>query len=368
MKSSFPEYYPLSSADRERVSSESLIALDANALLHGYRLREAAAEEWLNLLEALADRLWVPYQAAHEYQRNRLQVVSAQNGLVQAVAGDAEKAITALKSALGKRQQPIKRSRLFDWDEVMVAVGRMAEPLAQVIADARDGVLDLDAAVGAQDLIHARLTTVLEGRVGEEPDEAWITATAGEAAERFLNRVPPGWKDQEKAREGNTLRPYGDYFLWKQLLENACREERPAILVSEERKEDWIREGAGRRLGPLPAIRKEFQMAVGQPFWMYTVAGFMEVGHHFGHEVPEPAKADARKLEAELANDGPLVVSRETRMVDLLHAIERFDDPAVVPDAALRTEVVTTLARWLEAELQSGDTPLSGPAVAPAET
>lgn len=60
----FEGYYRVARDDLERAYRHGLIVLDTNALLDLYRLSPAARGEMLSLLNALAPRLFVPYQLA----------------------------------------------------------------------------------------------------------------------------------------------------------------------------------------------------------------------------------------------------------------------------------------------------------------
>ena len=49
--------------------------LDANVLLNMYTYSIQTREVFLGILNSLADRIWLPYQAAREYHRNRLGII-----------------------------------------------------------------------------------------------------------------------------------------------------------------------------------------------------------------------------------------------------------------------------------------------------
>ena len=71
------------------------------------------------MLEALAGRVWFPHQAALEYQRNRIGVIAGQGKLVTAIEHAVDSSFGDLRSAVGKRQSDINRSRVLDWAELM---------------------------------------------------------------------------------------------------------------------------------------------------------------------------------------------------------------------------------------------------------
>lgn len=58
---------------------ECTFVLDANILLNLYRYRPEERDQFLAILSKLKERIWLPHQAAREYQRNRLKVIQDQH-------------------------------------------------------------------------------------------------------------------------------------------------------------------------------------------------------------------------------------------------------------------------------------------------
>jgi hypothetical protein len=362
VKSRFWQYYPLEENDLDALSSQAVVALDANALLHAYRLTPRASEAWLDYLDSLAERIWVPHRAAFEYQRNRVEVVANQNRLATDIENDVAKALKALRNDVTRRQADIKRSRVFEWAEIDDALEHAGDSIRELIDNARAAALDLDAAAAASDPIHLRLTKLLEGRVGDAPEEDWCSRAAKEAAERFAKSVPPGWEDRNKEPvPGDEYRPFGDYFVWQQLLEYAESAGRPAILVTEDRKRDWVRKESGKTMGPLPELRAEFRSRVGHPFWLYTVAGFMSISNTLSFDLDPAAVSSALQLEEEGTSERADDVRSERRVGALLKSLERFKDQTEISDEDLRDEITELLAELLAEEFKALEKPLRGP-------
>jgi hypothetical protein len=62
MKSKFPGYFRLTEEDYKKLWADGIFAFDASALLNLYRFSTEARKDFLRVLEALKDRIWVPYQ------------------------------------------------------------------------------------------------------------------------------------------------------------------------------------------------------------------------------------------------------------------------------------------------------------------
>ncbi|MGD0990767.1 MAG: PIN-like domain-containing protein, partial [Candidatus Sulfotelmatobacter sp.] len=77
MRKTFPGYYRPSEPEFRRLWDRCIFVLDANVLLNLYRYSDVTRKKLLDILLKIQSRLWV-HQAALEYQRNRLEVISAQ--------------------------------------------------------------------------------------------------------------------------------------------------------------------------------------------------------------------------------------------------------------------------------------------------
>ncbi|MCA9922003.1 MAG: hypothetical protein KC421_06520, partial [Anaerolineales bacterium] len=78
MREHFSGFYPKNQVDISKIWAESIFVLDANVLLNMYRYSESVKENLLQVLSTISERLWIPHQAALEYQQNRLTVISEQ--------------------------------------------------------------------------------------------------------------------------------------------------------------------------------------------------------------------------------------------------------------------------------------------------
>ena len=75
MKNLFASYYELSESRIKEIWSNSLIVFDANVLLNLYRYNKSTRDDFFRLMKSYKNRLWIPYQVALEFHRNREKVV-----------------------------------------------------------------------------------------------------------------------------------------------------------------------------------------------------------------------------------------------------------------------------------------------------
>ena len=57
-----------------------------------------------------------------------------------------------------------------------------------------------------------------------------------QARRRYAARIPPGFADHKEKGEPDS---FGDYIGWVQLLDYAKESKKPAILITDDSKEDW---------------------------------------------------------------------------------------------------------------------------------
>jgi PIN like domain len=215
----------------------------------------------------LGDRLWIPHQVAHEFHRNRLSVIAAQEAFFGKARDELE---ASVNSYLGKLKAFTSR--------IAMPEARSQE-LERMIRDAHAQVLDQVASAEEANEVHldhrdsdevlARLEALFDNRVGEPMEPGELEAARKEAKRRMDQKIPPGYADKDKADSS------GDYLVWKQLLQEAGARQLPVVLVTDDRKEDWVRREHGLTLGPRPELCEEMSAAASAPFFLMSTATFL---------------------------------------------------------------------------------------------
>lgn len=283
----FASYY---SPGEEAVAAAlrtGLVSPDTNVMLAAYRFERQARDELFSVFEKLGDRLWIPYQVAYEFHRNRLAVIAAQDALFGKARDELE---AAMNSYFGKLRAFTSR--------IALPQSRSQE-LEQVIRDAHARVMDQVAAAEEANEVHldrrdsdevlAHLEALFDGRVGEPMEPGELETARKEAKRRVDLKIPPGYADKDKAD------PSGDYLVWKQLLQEAAERRLPVILVSDDRKEDWVRREQGLTLGPRPELCEEMSAAASAPFFLMSTATFLRHAREYLRVSVSPETVDQAK-------------------------------------------------------------------------
>lgn len=246
----------------------AIFVFDANVLLNLYRYSDDTRDEFIKLLKNLKSRSWLPEQAAYEFLKNRATVIKDQIGSYKTTQSDIDK---LRKSFSGSRAHPfISKDTKDKFDSAV-------EQINEEMAENKQKQEDLIHKDGIKD----QVADLFDGRVGKRytGDDLAKIFTQGE--ERYAAKVPPGYKDggkfQDPKTESDKRSNFGDWIIWKQLMDHATSAGTPIILVTDDRKEDWWEEEYGKTLGPRPELINEFAETSGQKILIYTPDSFLNI-------------------------------------------------------------------------------------------
>lgn len=278
MKSKFPGFYSPTENELTTLWSEGLFVLDSSVLLKLYEVPERTRQETFAALQKLGDRLWVPHQAALEYQRNRARTIGiAKNRVAEA--------LDPMQTALRTFVNSATSIKLADRGH-QVASDRIAELQAageEVIEAARAAIAS-HVDINGEDPVRDQLNALLENRVGAAPSQGELTLWNEEAEKRYVHRMGPGHLDQGKAKNPTYVmeglifdKRYADVYVWKETIARASDETvRSVVLVTNDSKADWWKVTDHGVVGPLPELCAEIRSdAKLSNFWMYDLESFL---------------------------------------------------------------------------------------------
>jgi PIN like domain len=309
MRHEFQGYYRPTEGELEVLWRHCMFVLDANVLLNLYRYPQQARADFLSLLRQIQNRIWVPHQAALEYQENRLKVIAEQvkrYSEVRKVLGDAR---NRLRSDLDNLQLS-KRHSSIDPERLLSKVGEIFDEFERELADLEKGQPD----VYDKDQVRDELDCLLAGRIGGPPrDQAYLDQIYKEGKTRYAPKRPPGYEDLNEKGEDEIYtkgdlafrRLYGDLILWSELIEAAKNDPRfkYIIFVTDDQKEDWwwIVDSRGKKtIGPRPELTNEIRAKAGvDGFYMYNPERFLEYAKtKLGAQVKEESIEQVRDIAA----------------------------------------------------------------------
>src|SRR5579863_10546629 len=106
MKKLFPGYFTPTEEEFNRIWGECLFGFDANVLLGLYRSTVETQDVFFRILEIVADRSFLPHQAAAEYLRNRLSVISIRSDSYRRISEDSRKFADSVETVVREHSLP----------------------------------------------------------------------------------------------------------------------------------------------------------------------------------------------------------------------------------------------------------------------
>jgi|ERR1017187_2078267 hypothetical protein len=290
MNTIFPGYYRPSKEAFKELWQKATIALDANVMLNLYRYPTSARDDLLTTLRQVSNRLFVPYQAALEYQRGRLGTIGSQ----QKRFGEVRKILSEMPRTLEAQFDNLqlkKRHALINPDKLLAGVRELFDSFQRDLETLENGHPD----VVDDDSIRDALDQILEGKVGPRPEQAELDTIYAQGKKRYSERTPPGYMDAAKANETEAVytadglrieRQYGDLLVWRQLLAAAAkRQTKQLILVTDDEKEDWwwrVNSTGVKTIGPRPELVDEIRREAGVvTFYMYNSERFVQYAKEY---------------------------------------------------------------------------------------
>ncbi len=267
MRDLFPEYYRPTDHEFRSLWSSATVVLDASVLLDLYEYSETTIAETFTVLQKLADsnRLWLPHQAALEYQRGRPAAIVSQETEQYDIAYAA---LPKLRKIADELREKLGQHAYLDPDDTVEIVEKAARDYEDHLKRSKEG----HPSLRDRDNIRSRLDALYASRIGQP----WSPERSGDVAkdgkERYEREIPPGFADKDKPAH---LR-YGDLVFWFQVLEFATASSASIIVVTNDAKEDWWTKPKGQLFGPRPELRAEFRAEVGGDFYMYSHDRFMK--------------------------------------------------------------------------------------------
>jgi hypothetical protein len=333
MKQLFSHHHKLSADEQEALWSQCVFILDANVLLNIYRYADSTREDLFRVLERLSTRVWVPYQAAKEFYKNRITVIKEQKRKYEDLANKLTTAPAGLRSG------DFSKSAFLDINQIEGMLTPAINEATKLIDSWKSKHPDLLY----EDPYLERLAGIVNESVGPEPDKTLFESACEMAKTRLASRQPPGYKDEKKPEPER----YGDILLWFEIQDHAKKAQRPVVLVTDDEKEDWWQIEDGKKLGPRPELREEMRRSAGVEFSIINPARFLDiVGDRLKVEVAPSSVENANEVSAQVALEA--IGSSNPRRAPLRSGLF---DPAIHQK---RHDNEIAVIRWILSRVKDG--------------
>jgi len=359
MKNTFKGFYTPSKDALKSIwnDDQTLFVFDANVILNLYGYALQTRTDFFSILESIGDRVWMPYHAALEYQRNRLGVIRNEKGIFN----DIDKNLKSISNIFSNDFEKLTLERRFP--ELFSTTKKLETEIKKSISNYKKSVSHWNKRqpdVRSHDEIRDRVNTFFDNKVGERPvNQDWLDSLYKEGAERFDKKIPPGFKDIDKSKkeekshfsyEGLSYeKKYGDLILWKQLIEKANGDGvNNVIFISDDIKEDWwykIRSNGEKNIGPLAELQSEIYLeSTIENFHMYDSPTFMSDAESFiSIDVEESSIVDAKSssIHRHIASGFIAKYYRDT--YDSLSKLQKLSPEVISSLNTLDSETISAL-------------------------
>lgn len=277
MRETFRGYYRPTNNEFSELWKNCIFSFDANILLNIYRYSPEGRKKFMHILNEASNRIIIPYQAAKEYQNNRLEVIKDQEDAYDKIIRRLQKSFDTNVKELNS----FKRHPLINVENIINDLEILYNAIESNLQEKKECHPDLFV----KDDLRDELTELLnDEKIGKPCTPEEIEKILEKCKDRFENKIPPGYKDSSKDEN-----KCGDLILWYQLINIAKNTGLPLIFVTDDKKEDWWWIYAGKTIGPRPELIEEMYNKAGVPFYMYKTDQFMELAlnHFFKEDDPK---------------------------------------------------------------------------------
>ncbi len=255
MRNAIKEYIEYSSQEKKDLWNTATFVFDTNVFLNLYRYSNKTRGQLIEALDRLKPRIWMPYQVAFEFCKDRYEIINEANSRFGKIETDAVKLVDNWRKEL----------RIEGNDSDFDELNKYLKDWITKKKDSNYLIFDV-----ANDEVFNKVLDLFDGKAGKAYSTEEIQNIEQEGAKRYSEKTPPGYKDN-----GKPDNRYGDLFIWKEMLGYAKKQSVDIIFVTHDQKEDWWNISSGKTIGPRVELRKAFYEETGQKFHMYTMTSFL---------------------------------------------------------------------------------------------
>lgn len=310
MRHAISEFIDYTDAAKEDIWETATFVFDTNVLLNLYRVSSQTRGELKRAMRSVSRRVWLPYHIAWEYMKNRHEVVFECSKRYDSIDKAIDAFLVACKDQLRLREDDgefknLEKS-LRKWKSGHKAKNRPAADFS------KDEILEY-------------LLSLFEEKTGQPYSEDQLEKLFEKGKERYAKQVPPGYKDAVKAKENVDCNQYGDYIIWREILDYSKENQVDIVYVTSDQKEDWWQIVHGKTVGPRVELRKEFSDETGHRLMFYTTESFLRRFSESKGETVEPEVKEELEsfLEKPIRNSYSKELKKPKELANWVEAFEK---------------------------------------------
>lgn len=260
MTEEFKGYSKYPDEEYKEIWKNGLIVIDTNILLNFYRYSSETRNELYKTLKAVRNRLWIPYQVAYEYFKNKKKVITDTYKSFDDLLNETENHFAKLKSAI----ENTATKQLKCKDEVLEKLSKYCDEIYKTIKDEKESKKEN----ASEEIVEKLIYELFNGSIGDEITGDEYEEMKKEGVNRIQNKIPPGYMDSDKEENG-------DYYIFYSMIKYAQENKKDIIFVTDDTKEDWFIKILGEKKGGDYRLLNEFYKKTGRLMLIYTSDGFL---------------------------------------------------------------------------------------------
>lgn len=276
MKNKFFEHHRYTKEQFDLLTNTAIFILDTNVLLHFYRYNQSNRNKLFEVLEKVESRLWLPYQVASEFYKNRIKLIKNKATFINKLKQEIEKQLN-IKLLIDNSED---NSPYFflkfekELNEGMLSIFNNNKNDIIKILDTYENDIKIEYLIERNDPILEQLANIYKNKVNDKIDEDKRNELYAKGKERYLSKIPPGYEDMKTKPEPDY---YGDYIIWEEILEYSKHNQKNVVFITDDKKEDWWEIINGMKAGPRSELIREFNTYTSSIFYMYTTERFINL-------------------------------------------------------------------------------------------
>lgn len=257
----FKGYTNYSEDEYKRIWESAVIVVDTNILLNFYRYSDDTKREMFKILTNLKDRLWIPYQIAKEYFKNK-------NNVMVNSYDEYTKLGNSLKDLFNTSINEIntkKNSHLKCKSEIVKILEESNKKVEELLLKEKEG----KKPTFEENNVENKIIELFNTSIGTDFSEEEYINLKTEGQRRIKNKIPPGYKDDQKEENG-------DYYIFSSMIKKSKQISKDFIFITDDVKEDWFNKVNGEKHGGRYELLNEFYNETGNLLMIYTSDGFVK--------------------------------------------------------------------------------------------
>ena len=218
-----------------------------------FRSSEDGYKDLIKIFTKLREQIWIPYQVAVEYHKNLNKTIE-----------DQYKKYDKPLDLLNKFEESVKKTREHPFIEYEDEINILRKRLNEGKEKLKNLILKNTKA--------DEISKILGKNIGDKFTEKELLKLYKDAAGRYKDNIPPGFEDENKS----TKNKYGDFLIWKELLNKSKKEKKNIIFVTNDIKCDWFVSYINNTKIPHPLLKKEFKEFTTKDIYIYSLDDFLK--------------------------------------------------------------------------------------------